>query len=72
MALASCKLGVKKPDICKHFPETAVEIKDFPSCSFYWLEGIRRGKCNRCGQCCVEMRFGDKKYAICPYRKWRK
>jgi len=67
MAKSICGLGNKKPSICKSFPQTKVEVKDFPFCSFYWENGKRKGRCNRCGECCVNMRFDGVKYDVCPY-----
>ena len=38
-----CSRG-EKLKVCAVFPLTAGEIRDFPSCTFYWEEGVRKGE----------------------------
>ena len=67
-----CSRG-EKPKVCAVFPLTAGEIRDFPSCTFYWEEGVRKGECSMCGECCMRPYLYLPEFAkkfteeCCPY-----
>lgn len=69
----SCKLGDNRPEECKLFPRTPGEIREFPSCTYYFEGGSRKGECSNCGECCMRpyLYFTefDKKFTEepCPY-----
>ena len=65
---SKCLIWEKIPDICRDFPKTAENIKHFDKCTFKFDEnGKRSGYCCRCGQCCVNMRWGKVKDKICRH-----
>lgn len=63
----------EKPRSCFDFPRKAGEIREFPSCSFYFEEGVRKGECSECGECCMRPyihlpEFGRKfTEELCPW-----
>jgi len=64
-----CEIYDKRPDICRRFPTTEYQIKDFDKCTYYFKDGMRKGSCCGCGQCCVNMPWPDGKDDICRYLK---
>jgi len=68
----ACDIYDKRPQICKQFPLTPGEIKEFPGCT-YWFDamGFRRGYCDpRCAECCVDIILDGQKYKVCPHRRF--
>jgi hypothetical protein len=63
----------EKPEVCKNFPHSPSEVKEFPSCTYYWEDGVRKGECSMCGECCkrpyLYLPEFDKKFTEepCPY-----
>jgi len=70
-----CAREDNKPEVCQRFPQTAGEIKEFPSCTYYFEDGRRNGYCSWCGECCKRPylylpEFGKKfTEEPCPYLK---
>lgn len=69
-----CKIYDERPDVCKNFPSGLGEIREFPSCTFWFDEkGKRKGECSGCGECCqrpyLYLPEFDKKFTEepCPY-----
>lgn len=63
-----------KPLVCINFPSKVAEISGYSSCSFTFTKrGVRKGKCNGCGECCMTCWIVppgyDRKYKDerCPY-----
>jgi hypothetical protein len=69
MLPTTCRIYDDRPKICKCFPTHALEILDFDECTFYFEDGVRKGECCGCGQCCIGMPwpepFGDSKKQDC-------
>lgn len=64
-----CGLENNKPKICRDWPGTQRQLLSFPNCTYYFVNkigdiltqidlnignGIRKGECNQCGECCIE------------------
>jgi len=69
-----CKIYENRPKVCKNFPTGPGEIREFPSCTFWFDEkGVRHGECSGCGECCLRPyiylpEFGRKfMEEQCPY-----
>ena len=64
-----------KPDACKNWPCAPSDLKPYPDCTLYFKDGILKGECNQCGECCLEPWIWppgyDRKYQDerCPYLK---
>lgn len=63
----------KKPDSCSNFPINQANVDENPGCSYHFENGIRKGHCNQCGECCrtpyiLLPEFGRKfRDESCPY-----
>lgn len=59
----------EKPEVCEKFPQDELMLKDMPRCSYYFVNGERRGECNNCGDCCVNIYLPEfnAEFNICPY-----
>ena len=57
--MLNCLIYDKRPEVCRQFPSSEQEIKDFPKCGYYFKNGKRFGECNGCNQCCVYMHWTD-------------
>ena len=62
-----CKIYDGRPEICRNFPTHAAEIRDFDKCTFTFEDGVRKGECCGCGQCCVNMPWPDGHDKVCRY-----
>jgi Fe-S-cluster containining protein len=62
-----CAIYENRPDICKTHPQIPSQLIALPTCSYYFENEERKGECNRCGQCCINMTFDGVRYEICPY-----
>jgi len=55
MNKTKCDIYDKRPNICKDFPHHAGEITEFSLCTFTFKDGVRKGTCSGCGECCIDM-----------------
>ena len=74
MTISSCSRDIK-PDACRDFPQTPRMLEPFADKCGFWFDsdGVRHGKCNRCGACCKNTwlrlpEFDEKiRGFMCPY-----
>ena len=50
-----CKIYATRPDMCKVYPTHESEISEFDKCTYKFVNGVRKGQCCACGQCCTGM-----------------
>jgi Fe-S-cluster containining protein len=68
MTKKGCSIYENRPDVCRNFPVSTAAIEEFSECGYYFENGTRKGECNGCGQCCIDMRWDGVKDKICRYR----
>ena len=59
-----CSIYEDRPQVCKDFPTKYTNFKYYPSCTYWFENGERKGECSRCGECCITNKLYD---GICPY-----
>ena len=54
--MATCRIYADRQKACADWPLTARMMEHVKDVCGYWFEnGVRRGSCNRCGECCKDV-----------------
>jgi Fe-S-cluster containining protein len=48
----SCRIYKRKPDVCRNYPSVPHELRESPSCTYWFKDDKLQGECSRCGECC--------------------
>ena len=70
-----CLIHDNKPDVCKNWPNKQQDIDLYERCTLYFDDGKMKGKCCKCGDCCLKPYIippgCDRKFTNepCPYLK---
>lgn len=62
-----CSIYEDRPEACREFPTHRTNFRHYPSCTFWFHDGVRQGKCSRCGECCKFNKVFSSACGPCSY-----